>query len=92
MKFLRKKKKKGELEKAVQANLLPLVCFSLILSFCTLCFACVEIMLFCTGKVGGPDLKSFIRQFPVAAEGIVMFTLLYSTSEFLVRPRKMSPH
>uniref|UniRef100_A0A0D2NK48 NADH dehydrogenase [ubiquinone] 1 alpha subcomplex subunit 12 n=1 Tax=Gossypium raimondii TaxID=29730 RepID=A0A0D2NK48_GOSRA len=25
------------------------------------------------GKVGGPDLKSFIRQFPSASEGIIFF-------------------
>uniref|UniRef100_A0A2P2KC03 NADH dehydrogenase [ubiquinone] 1 alpha subcomplex subunit 12 n=1 Tax=Rhizophora mucronata TaxID=61149 RepID=A0A2P2KC03_RHIMU len=26
-----------------------------------------------TGKVGGPDLKSFMRQFPIASEGIKFF-------------------
>ncbi|XP_065637420.1 uncharacterized protein LOC136070845 isoform X2 [Quercus suber] len=29
-----------------------------------------------TGQVGGPDLKSFIQQFPAASEGIVIFTKL----------------
>lgn len=71
MKFSRRKKRKGKLEKVLLKRQEPVVSYMFFYSvYHFYDAACISFNLSCSGKVAGPDLRSFIQQFPGDSEGM----------------------